>query len=343
MKWAIALPWVNAENQSQEYWVDSYIDREAHQFETIIRPKPLTSWHNRKSKFTSFDEWLVYYDHATRALNSDCDGVITAFPQMPALLAGCQKIKLKPRKPVVAWGFAVGNLSGGLRRQLAKMSLSDVDHFTVLTRREQKMYSEWLNLPIEKFEFVPMVEKPLNIEGEEEQKKPFIAAMGSAHRDFPTLFKVIEKLNIRTIVACSRAALAGVEIPAMVETPFGIGRDDCLKLSKQGRFTVVVMHNRPDIPAAGIATIIESLHMGRPVIATRCNGAEDYIVHGETGLLVEPGSEGSLQEAIETLWWDDALRQRMGIAAKQYADAHLSYDAGAKALTRILDGIAEGR
>lgn len=340
MKWAVALPWVSPENVDKEYWVDSFVDDKSHEFETIVRPKSMPNWHNRKSKLTSFDEWLVYCDHARRALNSDCDGVITAFPQMPAALSGCQKIRWQSHKPIVAWGFAVGNLSKGIRRYLATSTLSDIEHFTVITRREREMYSKWLNLPIEKFQFVPMVEKPLEIDCEEDQEKPFIVALGSAHRDFPTLFNVVKKLNIRTIVASSKTALEEIEIPDIVETPFGINRDDCLKLAKKGRISVVVMRNRPDIPAAGIATILDALHLGRPIISTRCNGAEDYIIHGETGLLVEPDSESSLMEAIEMLWWDDALRQRMSVAAKQYAENYLSYKAGARALQKILDDLS---
>lgn len=70
---------------------------------------------------------------------------------------------------------------------------------------------------------------------------------------------------------------------------------------------------------AGIITIVEAMLMGRPVIATRCLGAEHYIRHGETGLLVEPQSVDDLMDAIKMLCHDSGLRDRLGQAAKSYA------------------------
>lgn len=337
MKWALAFPWITEMNLDQEYWIDSYVNHESHQFQFITRPKELQKWQERRSKFTSFQEWFDYQAHANKVLQSDCDGIITGFPQMPAILGMRQNLSVTPRKPIIAWNFAVGNLSQGLRRSLAQWSLQTVDRFIVLTRRECELYSDWLGLPIEKFQFVPIAEKPIPIEWDEEEDHPFITVQGAAHRDFPTFFKAIESLDIKAVIASSQVALEGLDLPNNVETPFGISRKECWKLTQQSRFSIVPMYDRPDIPAAGIVTIIEAMMMGRPVIATRCNGAEDYIIHGQTGFLVDPNSVDSLQEAIATLWNDDDLRRQMSRAAKDYAQRHFSYQGGARALERILD------
>lgn len=228
-----------------------------------------------------------------------------------------------------------------MRRTLAQWSLQNIERFIVVTRREQKIYSDWLGLPFEKFHFVPVAEKAIPIEWQEVTDEPFITLQGSAHRDFTTFFQVIETLKIKTIVASSPVALDGMDIPNTVETPFGISRKECWKITQQSRFSVVPMHHRPDIPAAGIVTIVEAMLMERPVIATRCNGAEDYIVDGKTGFLVEPNSPEQMQEAIHTLWSDDALRERMSRAAKDYAECHFSYQAGAHSLETILDAVAQ--
>lgn len=337
MKWALAFPWITENNLSTEYWLDTYVDENIHQFKFITRPKELQKFQERRSKFTPLHEWIDYWAHASKAIQSDCDGIITGFPQMPAVLGIRRNFPFSEHKPVIAWNFAVGNLSQGLRRKLAQLSLQKIDCFVVVTRRECELYSDWLGLPISKFQFVPIAEKPIPVEWQEEFDDPFITVQGSAHRDFSTFFKAIEPLDIKTVIASSQVALEGMEIPKKVETPFGISRKECWKMTQQSRFSVVPMYNRPDIPAAGIVTIIEAMVMGRPVIASRCNGAEDYIIHGKTGFLVEPSSVESLREAIATLWSNDVLRQEMSQAAKEYAERHFSYEGGARALENILN------
>ncbi|BDA66123.1 hypothetical protein CAL7716_002890 [Calothrix sp. PCC 7716] len=83
------------------------------------------------------------------------------------------------------------------------------------------------------------------------------------------------------------------------------------------------------------------MQMGRAVIATRCHGAEDYIQHGETGLLVEPNSVDDLTQAIEMLWNDADLRNRLGQAAKRYALDNFSCESSGAALGKILDKVAD--
>lgn len=83
------------------------------------------------------------------------------------------------------------------------------------------------------------------------------------------------------------------------------------------------------------------MRMGRAVIASRCLGAEDYIQHGETGLLVEPESVDDLEQAIKMLWNDSGLRERLGQAARQYAQEHFSYEAAGVTLGTILDRVAD--
>jgi glycosyltransferase involved in cell wall biosynthesis len=62
---------------------------------------------------------------------------------------------------------------------------------------------------------------------------------------------------------------------------------------------------------------MEAMSMGRPVIASRIGGLSDIVVDGETGLLVPPGDDEALSEAIQTLLTDPDRRSRMGKMAKQ--------------------------
>ncbi|MEA2572073.1 MAG: hypothetical protein QOI24_4074 [Acidobacteriota bacterium] len=63
---------------------------------------------------------------------------------------------------------------------------------------------------------------------------------------------------------------------------------------------------------------IESLLMGRPLIATRVGGLVDSVIHEKTGLLVEPSNSDELADAIIRLLDDRALAAQLGAAGRAF-------------------------
>lgn len=72
-------------------------------------------------------------------------------------------------------------------------------------------------------------------------------------------------------------------------------------------------------------TAIEAMATGRPLIASRIGGLTDMVEEGITGLLVPPGDEQALRQAMQRLLSDPGLRARMGEAARRKA---LEFKAG---------------
>ncbi|MCL6632757.1 MAG: glycosyltransferase family 4 protein [Alicyclobacillus herbarius] len=58
--------------------------------------------------------------------------------------------------------------------------------------------------------------------------------------------------------------------------------------------------------------LMEAQVMGIPVVAARVGGIPEFLVDGETGLLVEPRNAAALAEALERILADAGLRQRLG-------------------------------
>jgi glycosyltransferase involved in cell wall biosynthesis len=65
----------------------------------------------------------------------------------------------------------------------------------------------------------------------------------------------------------------------------------------------------------GIA-ILEAMAVGKPVVATTVGGIPEFVVPGETGLLVEPGNVQALAEAIGCLLRDPERAGQMGIRGR---------------------------
>jgi len=66
------------------------------------------------------------------------------------------------------------------------------------------------------------------------------------------------------------------------------------------------------LPESFGGVVIESMAMGKPVIATAIGGSLELIEDGLSGLLVEPNHPGALASAIELVLNDEALRDRLG-------------------------------
>jgi glycosyltransferase involved in cell wall biosynthesis len=62
--------------------------------------------------------------------------------------------------------------------------------------------------------------------------------------------------------------------------------------------------------------LLEAMSAGRAVVASRTGAISDIVVDGETGLLVPPGDAVALSLAMRRLIEDDALRKRLGAAAR---------------------------
>ncbi|MEK7650708.1 MAG: glycosyltransferase family 4 protein [Patescibacteria group bacterium] len=96
---------------------------------------------------------------------------------------------------------------------------------------------------------------------------------------------------------------------------------------KRARLVILPLNMQGGLnDAMGCSTLVESLAMGKAIIATRTETVSAYITHGENGWLVPEGSEGALREAVNLLWNDEALRRRLGRAAREFAEEFCSAD-----------------
>lgn len=336
MHWTIAAPFFHTTEMARACWLDDFVTNSAHTFTKVPRnPEPPgRTWHRRSSRVTPWKEWIALWQQGQTAWRLSQGGCITVFPQLAAI-AGMHKRLSSRKKPLVAWCFNVGELYTGLKQVLAQQALRDADKIVVHSKGEREFVANWLRIPIDRVEFVRLQRAPIPITEREDAENPFVLSLGSAQRDYRVLFAALGKLGYRSIVVAAPRAVSGLQVPPNVELHSGLSPMVCNRLAQQARMIVLPLVDSRT--AAGQVTVVEALRMGRPLIATRCIGTVDYVTDGKNGFLVPPGNVDALTAAIEHTWFDEHARSSVSRDAYAYAENHLSDEAAASQLVRILN------
>ena len=336
MQWFIVAPFQSQEN---DQWLGQFVPPGRHQFQSV----PPAYLHDRSRKATSGKQWLDYFRQARQAkkIASQClepAGLITNFPQLPLALGGLQRLARR-RTPILAWSFNIGTLPEGFKRVASKAALSGINKFVVHSTAEIGACSEWLGLPKERFDFVPLQRPVAKLAISEDLDSPFILSMGSAGRDYALLFQALEDLPYRTIVVAGKHALEGLKVPANVEIRRGLSLDECHALLQRARFSVTPIANTRT--ASGQVTLIDAMNYAKAQVVTRCPGSVDYVDHRKQALLIEPGDVDALKESLRELWEHDAFRKRLAENGRARMIAQFSDAAAGKRLGHILDALED--
>jgi glycosyltransferase involved in cell wall biosynthesis len=82
--------------------------------------------------------------------------------------------------------------------------------------------------------------------------------------------------------------------------------------------------------------VLEPMSAGRAVVATRTGAIPEIVLDGETGLLVPPGDEEALADAIQYLLLNPARASTMGEAGRRRAELFFSPEAQMRQLVAIV-------
>jgi D-inositol-3-phosphate glycosyltransferase len=84
---------------------------------------------------------------------------------------------------------------------------------------------------------------------------------------------------------------------------------------------------QPYIKFSGQSGVTQTAYLHAvPVIATEVGGLPELVIHGETGIIVQPGNPKELALAIEALLRDERKRRCFGINGKKLLETNLTWD-----------------
>lgn len=87
---------------------------------------------------------------------------------------------------------------------------------------------------------------------------------------------------------------------------------------------VIVVATTTQEPAA--LALMETMAMGRPIVATRTGGTPELVLDDVTGRVFPPGDAEALASQLAVLLEDPAKREALGTAGRQRMEAHFSLE-----------------
>jgi glycosyltransferase involved in cell wall biosynthesis len=154
----------------------------------------------------------------------------------------------------------------------------------------------------------------------------FIFSVGEIRsRDYGMLFRAVGDLSVNLHVAAGGSWYARGQqqhqfspIPENVNLTSHLSERELREFYTRAQFVVLPIYNL--IYSAGATGAMEAANMERAVIATRSQGIVDFVIDGETGILVSPGDDYEMKSAIDYLIRNPKEARRMGKNGRQWVE-----------------------
>ncbi len=231
---------------------------------------------------------------------------------------------------------------------------SHIDLFFCYSTWQKKFIEENLRVPGERVIWTPfMVDSQFFspalaqskientvLSSAKDRKSKMVCAVGLEFRDYPTLMRAVDGLDVQVVVAAAspwskRAdTTQDQNIPANV-TVKKFTQLELRQVYADSEFLVMPLF---DVNfQAGVTAILEAMAMERAVICSRTPGQTDVIVENETGIYVPPGDAEALRAAIQDLLARPEHAQKMGRAGRARIENEMSLDRYVERLKKFVN------
>ena len=267
---------------------------------------------------------------ATKSIRHS-DAVIAMFESQGNSLAMLRALRIRPftrpRYIVIAcWLAADVQRFGRLRKLLYRFAYRGVDRLVYFSTNQGAIFERELKIRPERLCPVPFGIDDDYFEPREAKiatADQYVLAVGrDAGRDWATFLTAVRDSGLRVKLASRSRDLTGLEIPRNVELVGFVDRARYRDLLAGASVVVVCTRDLPY--PTGQSVTLESMAMAKCCVVTDTVAMREYVVDGDTALLVPPGDPVALKGAIERASADDVLREKIGRRARARIEAEFN-------------------
>lgn len=167
---------------------------------------------------------------------------------------------------------------------------------------------------------------------------PYFFSGGTSNRDYSTLMSVALKIKYNFVVACTRKDVAGMNVPDNIRI-FYDAYGEKFDLLMKSSYAVVLTLKNPDI-SSGQIVLLKAMEIGKPIVATRSAGTQDYV--DETcAFLVEPQNTEELQRVLKFIIENPEEAQNRTIRAKRKYQENFTIRRFASSVAEAMSKVTE--
>lgn len=227
------------------------------------------------------------------------------------------------------------------KRLLLRLAQRHVDHMVVFGDLHRELLHTVVGIPRAKITCLPT---PVDAQFWQPEKgaadicsgnvpsNEFICAVSCSKHDYKTLMDAMRDLPMTCRMVAvdprsddTRRLYNTKAIPEDVEIPANVICGPCTAAELRpiyaaARFVVVPVE--ACLIDYGTTTVTEAMAMGKAVICTRTYNLMNFVEPGVTGLLVPPDDPQALRDAIQSLWDNPQLAERMGAEARRRSESY---------------------
>lgn len=174
----------------------------------------------------------------------------------------------------------------GILPLLARLAISFLDsphvRYAVLSTDEVRTFPKFWGVDPDRVVFQPFPNTLHGYRNMPTRDDGFLFAGGNSLRDYDLLEKALEGTSIPTRIATRWQPSRN--LPHLQAGP--TSHDEFMSLLARSHAVVVPLQQ--SIRSAGQQTYLNGMGLGKPVIVTEAPGVRDYIIDGETGVIVPP-------------------------------------------------------
>lgn len=275
---------------------------------------------------------------ATRRCSAEHYDLVVAWESKTGIpLAVLRRLRGSTRPPFIILTFTPGEVARPFY-PFIRTALKAVDRVTVITRAEIDAYGRLFGLPASEISLCLLGTYDLFPAGppvsQGNPDSPYVHASGRSARDYGTLVKAAQGLPAGVVIHGRGYNFAGLSLPPNVSIGELVPREEYHRLVRDATVEVVPLQDTP--APVGSSQIVFAMMLGKAIVATRTGSTVDYIDHGVTGLLVEPGDADGMHAAIQHLLEHPKEAEAMGKAARRRFEERHTFEAFAHRAYAIL-------
>jgi len=210
---------------------------------------------------------------------------------------------------------------------------SAIDRFITYSRWQQRFIEDRWKLGRNRVLWTPFMVDQKFFSSERvipnSSARPQICAVGLERRDYETLLRAVEGLDVHVVIAAAspwskrKQGAATRTIPSNVMVR-KFTQYELRQLYADSSFMVMPLENVKF--QAGVTALLECLAMGKAVICSRVPGQTDVVVEDENGRYVPPGDPSALTTEIRRLLSRPEEAVRMGANGRKLVECEMNLD-----------------